>query len=301
LRVEPRIRAFLGDDVEFTLEWVSVYTFACERMERFRHGRVVFVGDSAHCVSPFGARGANSGIQDADNLAWKLRLVLDRNAPERLLDSYDAERNVAADENIRHSTRSTDFITPKNHVSRVFRDAALKLARDHPFARRIVNSGRLSTPTTLHASPLNTEDVGGFAGAMRPGAPCADAPVRDANGDRWFLDNVGNTFTIVYFAGRDEARRDAISALQKAVRAPVPLQWLVVGPRHGDLGPMDGFRMIEDRDGVLADRYDAQAGTCYLIRPDQHVCARTRLVDETWIRVALARAMATDRERAGQW
>ena len=83
------------------------------------------------CVSPFGARGANSGIQDADNLAWKLELVMRGDAPRRLLDSYDSERVAAADENIRNSTRSTDFITPKSAISRTFRDAVLELARRH--------------------------------------------------------------------------------------------------------------------------------------------------------------------------
>src|SRR5581483_6435418 len=107
---------------------------------RFRHGRVLFAGDAAHLVSPFGARGANSGMQDADNLAWKLVMVLRGLAPQRLLDTYDAERIPAADENILHSTRATDFITPKSNVSRVFRDAVLDLARQHAFARRLVNS-----------------------------------------------------------------------------------------------------------------------------------------------------------------
>jgi len=62
-RVIPRIQAMLGDDREFELEWVSVYTFQCRRMNRFNHGRVLFVGDAAHQVSPFGARGANSGTR----------------------------------------------------------------------------------------------------------------------------------------------------------------------------------------------------------------------------------------------
>jgi 3-(3-hydroxy-phenyl)propionate hydroxylase len=97
-RVMPRVRALLGADVAFELEWVSVYTFRCQRMARFRHGRVLFAGDSAHGVSPFGARGANSGIQDADNLAWKLRLVVEQLAPVELLDTYASEREAAADE-----------------------------------------------------------------------------------------------------------------------------------------------------------------------------------------------------------
>jgi 3-(3-hydroxy-phenyl)propionate hydroxylase len=143
-KVIPRIRAMLGDERKFELEWVSVYTFQCRRMKRFRHGRVLFVGDAAHQVSPFGARGANSGIQDTDNLCWKLKLVLDGKAPDSLLDTYSEERVFAADENILNSTRSTDFITPKSRASRSFRNAILGLAKDHAFARALVNSGRLS-------------------------------------------------------------------------------------------------------------------------------------------------------------
>nr|MCU0956681.1 FAD-dependent monooxygenase [Hydrogenophaga sp.] len=110
----PRVKAMLGDDREFTLEWASIYTFQCRRMKNFRHGRLLFAGDAAHQVSPFGARGANSGFQDTDDLLWKLALVMKGQAPEALLDSYDADRTYAADENIRNSTRSTDFITPKS-------------------------------------------------------------------------------------------------------------------------------------------------------------------------------------------
>ncbi len=149
--VIPRIKAMLGDDRQFDLEWVSVYTFQCRRMRDFRHRRVLFVGDAAHQVSPFGARGANSGIQDADNLIWKLNLVLDGTAPETLLDSYAEERELAADENLMNSTRSTEFITPGSSASLTFRNAVLSLAGRYPFARALVNSGRLSVPTVLTA------------------------------------------------------------------------------------------------------------------------------------------------------
>src|SRR4030095_7224257 len=158
----PRVKALLGEDVQFELEWASVYTFACLRMDRFRHGRVLFAGDSAHGVSPFGARGANSGVQDAENLAWKLAAVLQHQAPGTLLDSYGHEREYAADENILNSTRATDFITPKSEVSRLFRDAVLELAKAHAFARTLVNSGRLSVPATLLTSALNTPDNDAF-------------------------------------------------------------------------------------------------------------------------------------------
>ena len=104
-------------------------------------------------MSPFGARGGNSGVQDADNLVWKLDLVLRGRAPERLLDSYDAERIPAADENLLNTTRSTDFIAPKSAMSRILRDGVLALAETEPFARRLVNSGRLSIAACYDGSP----------------------------------------------------------------------------------------------------------------------------------------------------
>jgi len=285
--VLPRIRALLGDEARFELQWVSVYTFACERMDRFRHGRVVFAGDSAHRVSPFGARGANSGVQDAENLAWKLRLVLAGLAPESLVDSYCAEREYAADENIRNSSRSTDFITPKSEASRVLRNAVLNLARHHAFARTLVNSGRLSLPSSYVDSPLNTPDDAAYAGHMHPGAVAADAPVRHRACDAWWLPQLGNDFVLAMFCGAahpDAALRSAAAGL---ALGPLPVRTVYItdaaDPRAAD--------EVADTQGLLAERYDARPGTCYLLRPDQHVAARWRAFDPAAVRAALHRAV----------
>ena len=277
-RVIPRVRALLGDDVEFDLEWVSVYTFACMRMEKFRHGRVIFAGDAAHGVSPFGARGANSGVQDADNLGWKLGLVLRGETPVSLLDTYGVEREYAADENILNSTRATDFITPKSAISRVFRDAVLSLSKHHAFAQKLVNSGRLSTPSTYLNSPLNTPDSDSFAGRMCPGAPVADAPVVTANGERhWFLQQVGDRFTTVLFT---DAYRPAVEMSETMVVQVLPAGTSVSTRAN----------VIVDVDGLLAARFDARPGTTYLLRPDQHVTARWREFDPTRVMAAWRRA-----------
>ncbi|CAJ0741423.1 FAD-dependent oxidoreductase [Ralstonia mannitolilytica] len=279
-RVIPRVRALLGEGVDFELEWVSVYTFSCERMDRFRHGRVLFIGDAAHRVSPFGARGANSGLQDGENLAWKLRMVLAGDAPDTLLDTYATEREFAADDNIRHSTRSTDFITPKSAVSRLFRDAALRLAKHYPFARTLVNSGRLSTPTVLEGSPLSTPDDADFGCALVPGSVALDAPVRTRDGRAaWLLSHLRDGFMALRFCRAGEH----IDAL------PVPT--LAIFPAGGAGTASAGVTALEDIDGLVAQRYDARPGTLYLIRPDQHVCARWRSVDTAKLAAAMRRAM----------
>ena len=277
----PRVKALLGDDAQFELEWASVYTFACQRMERFRHGRVLFAGDAAHGVSPFGARGANSGVQDADNLGWKLALVLQGAAPDALLDTYASEREFAADENILNSTRATDFITPKSEVSRLFRDAVLDLAREHPFARTLVNSGRLSVPATLHTSSLNTADSARFEGRMVPGAAAADAPVTLADGRHsWLLRELGGGFTALVFG--DDA------PLRNAAIAGVSLKVMHVQA----CGHPAGAGHLIDRDGVIAERYDLLPGSVVLLRPDQHVCARWRRPSAEAVQHAMQRALA---------
>ncbi|MFJ1301817.1 FAD-dependent oxidoreductase [Pseudomonadota bacterium AL_CKDN230030165-1A_HGKHYDSX7] len=290
--VLPRIRALLGADTEFELEWVSVYTFACERMDTFRHGRVLFAGDAAHRVSPFGARGANSGVQDAENLAWKLRLVLAGQAPEALLDTYASEREYAADENILNSSRSTDFITPKSEVSRTFRNAVLNLARDHAFARTLVNSGRLSLPATYRDSPLNTPDTDAFAGAMAPGAVAADAPVAGGNGQPWWLGQLDTAFNVVLFGGADAPAPEFLQTLQRQADRAVPVRVIVVAPAGSTWTVPQGVLRVEDPEGLLARRYGAQPGTCYLIRPDQHIAARWRGRDAATLGSALDQALA---------
>ncbi len=286
-KVIPRIRAMLGDDREFTLEWVSVYTFQCRRMNDFRHGRCLFAGDAAHQVSPFGARGANSGVQDADNLIWKLKLVMDGRAPLHLLDTYSSERAHGADENILNSTRSTDFITPKGAVSKTFRNAVLELSRDLPFARKLVNSGRLSVPCFLTGSPLNTPDSESFAGDMVPGAPMDDAPVEVDGQAGWLIDQVGGNFRALYFCDDAAAIPEGMQMqLLGMGEAPIPVEPLVVARKAGK----SSLKTVVDAEGMAFARYDATPGTLYLIRPDQHVAARWRETEVSRVVAAVARA-----------
>lgn len=289
-KVIPRIKALLGEDADFELEWVSIYTFSCLRMDKFRHGRIFFAGDAAHGVSPFGARGANSGVQDAENLAWKLKLVIDGKAPDALLDTYGHEREFAADENLLNSTRATDFITPKSEISRCFRDATLRLARDYDFARRLVNSGRLSRPSTLAGSALNTPDQSAFCGNMVPGAPLEDAPVMFNGKATWLSALAGNVFTGLYFHDGAMDAQVMLSRLGSLAGGPVAVKPLVVLPQDAAAPDLPGLTVLQDSEGLLARRYDMQPGSFYLLRPDQHVCARWRALDTAAVHEALLRA-----------
>ncbi|MGB3865930.1 MAG: FAD-dependent oxidoreductase, partial [Xanthobacteraceae bacterium] len=200
--VRPRIARMLGHD-SFEFEWISVYRFQCRRMDRFVHGRVLFAGDCAHQVSPFGARGANSGLEDAENLAWKLTRVLRGESPEALLESYHVERSLAADENIRESTRSTDFMAPATRQEARLRQAVLALAKETEFGKRMINGGRLSVPSR-YATPLSTPDADTWNGGPPPGASMPDTPLRTRDGGHTFLTEafIGaeRGFTLLAFA-----------------------------------------------------------------------------------------------------
>jgi 3-(3-hydroxy-phenyl)propionate hydroxylase len=268
--VRPRIARMLAHD-KFEFEWISLYKFQCRRMDRFIHGHVIFAGDAAHQVSPFGARGANSGLEDAENLAWKLDRVLRGTSPESLLESYHVERSAAADENIRESTRSTDFMAPNSHHEARLRKAVLSLAKEAEFGKRMVNAGRLSVPS-IYATPLSTQDDEAWRGGPGPGTSMFDAPIATPSGDRGYLTDAfieaGTSFTLLEFSN------GAATDLPKDVGV------IRIGSDRG----------LVDSDRLAVARYDAEPGTAYLLRPDGYVAARFRHPTRQALEAALARA-----------
>lgn len=251
--VIPRIEKVV-DGRPFKLDWVSVYTFQCRRLERFVHDRVIFVGDSAHIVSPFGARGGNGGIQDVDNLGWKLAAVLSGEADAQLLETYNEERTHGSDENIMNSARATKFMSPADGAERVFRDSVLALAAKAPFARGMVNSGRLSKPCSYKGLTLAGADDPALPAVTAPGSPCADAPTEDG----WLMNQIGGGFTVL------------------ALNCDAP-----------DVEGADALSVTATP--ALAARYLGDAPSAiYLIRPDQHVAARWREAGASEIAEALS-------------
>ncbi len=235
---EGRLRAHLGD-IEFELVWVGPYAYRDHLLDRFRHGRVFFIGDAAHVVSPFGARGGNSGIQDAYNLGWKLALVGAGRASAALLDTYDAERQPAARQNLEVTSRTARFLAPRSPAERNLRDAAIALARQHPFARPLVNSGRLSVPNPYPDSPAVTN--GGYS--------LQNVPITLPD---------GSPSTLVELARR--AGTDEVAAYAWLEASGRPFRFFACGP--GGIG---------DPDGKLKQVLGAEPGSFALVRPDLYL------------------------------
>ena len=263
-KVLPRIRAIVGEK-PFSLDWMSVYKFRCAKLERFLHNRVIFVGDSAHVVSPFGARGGNGGIQDVDNLGWKLAAVLNGTSPERLLETYSEERCHGSAENILNSSRATNFMTPKSEIEHQFRNEVLKLAADHNFARKLINSGRLSVPCSLEGFELQTPGPG------RLGSENAitDGPLK---GGQWLIENLQGEFMLVGFG---DIKIPEIEGLKR------------IGIGQKD----DSYPSLEPSGNIPFERYGEKM--LYLVRPDGHVAASFDNPDPVEIIAAHARAAAS--------
>ncbi|MCY4261317.1 MAG: FAD-dependent monooxygenase [Rhodobacteraceae bacterium] len=235
-RVRSRIEKIVGTR-SFRIDWVSVYVFKCCRLENLVHERVIFAGDSAHVLSPFGARGGNSGLQDIDALCWRLAAVLKSSAPAAILNDYNSERLYAADENMTHTVRATRFMTPATPIEQIFRNQVLRLAACAPFARAWVNSGRLSTPAVY---PMPDPLSGILPAVTRPGSVAADAPLADG----WLMDRLRTRPTLL-FIGSDGRTDPDIPAVTIQPNAFITERYL------GD-----------------------QPAAVYLIRPDQVIANR---------------------------
>ena len=256
-KATARLRKLVGPGVRFELVWVGPWRFKKRLLERFLHGRVAFLGDAAHEHSPFGARGGNSAIQDANNLAWKLALVLAGGAHADLLETYHAERHFAARDNTENATRSAIFIDPETMGQRLFRNAILDLAQRHEWARPWVNVGRLSVATRYAASPLSREK-GKFSSSLAaPGAAAPDGRF----GAGFFVDRLGGDFCVAYFGAAGPA---------------LACQTLSVPKKNK----------------ILFARYGVKDKATYVFRPDGHVLARCSSIDAEFARRAIDAVLA---------
>ena len=274
-----RLREHLGPDVEFEVVWIGPYQYRDHLLDEFRHGRIFFIGDAAHVVSPFGARGGNTGMQDAANLGWKLALVTSGQAPDALLDSYSAERQPACAENLRVTSRSARFLAPATPAEHLLRRAVLNLARDHAFARPLINTGRMSVANDYPASawlPEGARSVQNVSLKHADGTPTSVIK----------LLRTGTRFIGLWL----EPDRAAAAIAAEQLR-DLPLDLYAVGEPYA----ANTSSALRDEGGVLVRHLGGQArpaaGTLFLIRPDAYLAATMPNATADAIHSALQRAM----------
>ena len=283
--IRTRIAAIvtmLGESAPWQLEWWSVYKAYTLCLDDYRHGRVMFCGDAAHLVPIFGVRGLNSGLADAMNIGWKLAYVVRGLAPAHLLDSYSPERRGATLDIFAQATKSTRFMSPPTRGHRLLRDATLALALEHDFARQLLDP-RQSQPYTYAGSALSSTTPDDFTAGPGSGAPLRNHRCGD---EGFLLDHLGLGFTLLYFSADGEVPAALRADCAALAVGDESLQLLVIAA-HG----ARGASVLVDVDGSLFVAYGAAPTSCYLVRPDRHVCGRWRQIDGATLRAALARAL----------
>jgi 3-(3-hydroxy-phenyl)propionate hydroxylase len=289
----PRINAQLElatgkTGLEWELDWCSVYSARAMTLTNYRQGRILFSGDAGHMLPIFGVRGANTGWQDCQNLAWKLALVVKGQASEHLLRSYSEERVGAAWEIIEEASKSTRFMTPPSHGFRLLRDAVLALSLTQEFVRPLYH-WRTSRPHEYLNSHLNAtdDDNAQFTRGPRHGAQLDN--IKLGEGD-YLLDHAGAAFQLIWF---DASIPADVQAEVKTLKAGgLPLQLIAVVPADGPVRVEGADLTLRDTSGHFHAKYGATGGAAYLARPDQHVCARWLKTDGKRIAAAVKTALA---------
>ncbi|HLJ79885.1 MAG TPA: FAD-dependent monooxygenase [Ktedonobacterales bacterium] len=306
--IHRRVVATVGKR-PYEVVWKSVYTYQQRALERFTHGRVLFLGDAAHLMSPFGGRGLNSGIQDAWNVVWKLALVRAGLAPGALLETYDDERQPAAEENLRLTADTMRFLVPKRGPARWRRDAILRLSLPFAAMRKHVNAGHLSNPYTYRDSPLISEDAeprtsigqpGALARFRRGPATGSLAPelvIMNGGEPISLLDLFGESFVVFAFCADPDAGVAALDKVRGSLPADVPVSLYVIALCPITTPAPDGITCLLDGDGRCAAAYGAGPATLYLMRPDRHIAARRFQGDARELPALLRRAAGLELAR----
>ena len=286
-RIDAQLAMIGHAGAAWEMDWCSVYSARTLTLPDFVHGSVIFTGDAAHLLPIFGVRGANTAFQDAQSLAWHLAFVVKGLAGPQLLANHSTERVGAAREIIDEAGKSTRFMTPPSAGFRLLRDAVLSLSLTQEFVRPLYH-WRTSRPHEYTHSVLNSagDDNRLFTAGPAHGAPPQNVRL---GADDFLLDHLGGGFDLLYFT-EAAALPAPLQQVVDATRARgVPLKITAVGAAQ----PVAGAdQTLADADGHLRARYGVQAsGAAYLLRPDQHVCARWLTLDATRLQAALATAL----------
>ena len=291
---DKRVRAVIGD-IPYEVDWLSTYRFHQRVVDRFAVGRTFLAGDAAHALPPYGSRGMNSGIQDADNVSWKLALVLTGQADESLLETYHAERHAAALENLAVTEATIRFMVPPSVPRRALRTALLRLSRPVKSVRGLVNSGQMAEPHVYRDSPIVDPAVDHrLNGRFAP-----DGWIR-RDGDRTRLREMFGYGFVALFVGGDPAAASRFA--EEVGRNPglPPVHSVLMMP--ADARPAQSTRalgVVHVDDPGLRSEYHVQGPTCFLVRPDGHIAATVDGRQDREVLRALvrsARCVATARQ-----
>jgi 3-(3-hydroxy-phenyl)propionate hydroxylase len=275
-RIEHTLE-MIGQKVPWKLDWATVYSANTMTLPDYVAGRVIFTGDAAHLLPIFGVRGANTGFQDCDNLAWKLAAVVKGEAKRKLLESYSSERVQAAREICDEGSKSTRFMTPPTSGYRLMRDAILSLSLSEDFPKDLLH-WRTSRPHSYEHSPLNSflRDNKAFDGGIGTGDPIRNVKLAE---DDYLFDHLREPgFYLLCFCGEAKADKALEAVLAATCSGRTSLTRVVIGQEISSSLRNAANAAIPDPDRRIATRYAAIPGSAYLVRPDQHVCAR-------WLRV----------------
>ena len=288
-RIDAQLEMIGFGGTPWEIDWSSVYSARALTLPNYVHGRVIFAGDAAHMLPIFGVRGANTGFQDAQALGWRLALVAKGAASAKLLDSFSSERVGAAREIVEEAGKSTRFMAPPTRGFRLLRDAVLSLSLTQPFVGPLYH-WRTSRPHEYGNSPLNSvgDDNLLFKAGPAHGAPPVNVRF---SAESYLLDHLGGGFDLLYFSDGKaipaELRQvvDAVKARGVGVRLIAISSVGVASIQGADL-------VLDDSDGRCRARYGVMAnGAAYLLRPDQHVCARWMALDANRLQAAFKSAL----------
>jgi len=270
------------------MDWCSVYSARTLTLPDYRAGRTLFIGDAAHLLPIFGVRGANTGFQDAQALGWRLGLICSGQAPESLLASYSHERVGAAWEIIDEAGKSTRFMTPPSRGFRLLRDAVLSLSLTEAFVRPLYH-WRTSRPHEYTRSSLNSagDDNALFQSGPAHGAPPANVRL---GADDFLLDHLGGGFDLLVFGATVPV--DVQATVQAWKDKGLKLRVLLIAQVIGQGASAQGAdTVLPDTEGRVRARWGVKTdGASYLLRPDQHVCARWMTLDAHRLNAALKQA-----------
>ncbi|MFN3735148.1 FAD-dependent monooxygenase [Comamonas testosteroni] len=288
-RIDAQLEMIGFGGTPWEMDWSSVYSARALTLPEYVHGRVIFAGDAAHMLPIFGVRGANTGFQDAQGLGWRLALVAKGVASAALLQSYSSERVGAAREIVEEAGKSTRFMAPPSRGFRMLRDAVLSLSLSQSFVGPLYH-WRTSRPHEYGNSPLNSMGDDNLLFKAGPGHGAPPLNVRFAP-DSYLLDHLGGGFDLLYFTS-GKATAAQLQAVVAGVRARGVAVRLVAVSSHAASAIEGADLVLDDSEGRCRARYGVMAdGAAYLLRPDQHVCARWMALDANRLQAAFKAAL----------